>query len=214
MKMWKDRSDSDAEFNFKLGLGDAFYHGLTLMNQKNSIIKNKEKAITKYKDDVFILKGQVADFHKKYNNEIKAMKDDANKAQMSLDQFQVEAKQAQELLEGENSRLQARVDELEASLKKREGAAYSMGFLDYLCNFLAADPEYDWPSHFAPSTPAFMSNFKEKNSAQIIEARTLLDPQIKSELKKLKAEKAARKDNEAPENQDPEGVSPSNQVAT
>lgn len=87
------------------------------------------------------------------------------KTQTSLEKFQDEAKQAQELLEGENSGLQGRIDELEVSLKKEEGAAYSMGFLDYLRNFLVANPEYDWSSYFAPSTPAFMSNFKEENSA-------------------------------------------------
>lgn len=74
------------------------------------------------------LKGQVTDYHIKYHDEIKARKDDASKARSTLDQFQTEAKQAHELLESEKSKLQAKVDELEAAAKKREGDAYSLGF--------------------------------------------------------------------------------------
>ena len=213
VKMWKGRSDTDAEYNFKLGLGDAFYHGLTLMNQKNSTIQDQRRAINRYKDDLITLKGQVTEYHAKYHEEVKARKDDAVNAQKALDRQHDEAKQAQELLEGENLKLQAKVEELEAAAKKKESEAYSLGFLDYLRNFLAADPEYDWSSHFAPSTPAFMSLFKEENSAQIIEARAVLDDQIKNELAQLEIEKAGNKGETPPEVQDKSGASPRNQVA-
>lgn len=75
VKIWKNRSNADADFNFKLGLGDAFYHGLTLMTRKNATIKEQERAISSYKDDISILKGQVTDYHKKYQDEIKARKE-------------------------------------------------------------------------------------------------------------------------------------------
>ena len=213
IEMWKNRKETDAEYNFKLGLGDAFYHGLTLMKEKNSIIQNQKKAITRYREDITTLKGQVTDYHGRYHEEIKARKDDAVNAQKAIDKQHEEAKQAQEALLGENTRLQARIDELEASMKQKEGAAYSLGFLDYLRNFLAADPEYDWSSHFAPSTPAFMSHFKEENSTQIIEARSLLDDQIKEELEKVEAEQARNQGENPPKTQNPSGASPSDPVA-
>ena len=215
VKMWKGRNDIDAEYNFKLGLGDAFYHGLTLMNQKNSVIQDQRRVITRYKDDLITLKGQVTDYHTKYHDEVKARKEDTVNAQKALDRQHNEAKQAQDILEGENLKLQAKVTELEAAAKKREGEAYSMGFLDYLRNFLAADPEYDWAPHFAPSTPAFMSQFKEENSAQIIEARALLANQIQEELAKLDAEKTGNKGEREnpPETQDHSGASPTDQAA-
>lgn len=56
VKIWKNRSDSDADFNFKLGLSDTFYYDLN-----NATIKDQDSEISKYKDDIPILKGQVTD---------------------------------------------------------------------------------------------------------------------------------------------------------
>lgn len=106
MKIWKNRSDSDADFNFKLGLSDTFYYDLN-----NATIKDQDSEISKYKDDIPILKGQVTNYHKKYQDEIYARKEEVNKVQESLDQLLNDAKQAQEAYKGENSRLQAKVDE-------------------------------------------------------------------------------------------------------
>lgn len=182
--MWKQRKEEDAEYNFKLGLGDAFFHGLTVMKEKKSLIQDQKRAIGRYREDIVTLKGQFTEYHGKYHEEVKVSKEDAVKAQKALDKQHDEARKEHDALSGENSKLQAKVDELEASINQKEGAAYSLGFLDYLRNFLAADPEYDWSAHFAPSTPAFMSFFKEENAALIFEAKTILDEDIKKELQK------------------------------
>lgn len=60
-----------------------------------------------------------------------------------------------------------------------------MGFFDYLVNFLAGDPNYDWTKLFAPSTPAFMEKFKESKAAAIEKARQALQAKIQTEQEAL-----------------------------
>lgn len=69
--------------------------------------------------------------------------------------------------------------------------AYSTGFAAYLQNFLAADPEYDWSQHFAPSTPAFMIDFKAKHVAAIAKAKNDLERKIAGEQEAMKRKNEA-----------------------
>lgn len=77
---------------------------------------------------------------------------------------------ATQTLEGENTKLKSEMNELRAEIRKSQSDPYCAGFLGYLRNFLAGDPEYDWVTHFAPSTPAYMQKFKDENAQAINEA--------------------------------------------
>ena len=81
--------------------------------------------------------------------------------------------------------LQSELEGEKAAKSKELSDAYSMGFFDYLVNFLAGDPNYDWTKLFAPSTPAFMEKFKESKAAAIEKARQALQAKIQTEQEAL-----------------------------
>lgn len=81
--------------------------------------------------------------------------------------------------------VQSELEGERASKSKEPSDAYRLGFLEYLINFLAADPDYDWSTFIAPSTPAYMASFNATRVADIEKARTKLLAKIQSEKEAL-----------------------------
>lgn len=206
VKLLNNRSDEEAELSFRSGLGDAFYHGLRVLAQKNSIIKDQERSLKKLKGEASSHATKMAEAQKKLDGEIRARKDDVDKLQLTLDKANFDLDNLKRTHEDEIAKLRSENELLLASTRKGQSEAYNAGFLDYLRNFLAADPDYNWAQHFAPSTPGYMITFKADNAELIEAAKDDLRKKIASELKAAEDEEARK--NEVARNKNATEVSP------
>lgn len=175
-------------------LGDVFFHGLNIVTQKNATNFEYKSSLRNLRKEKNSFVTQLSEVQKKLEDEKKARKENVGKLQSFLDKLFIEAKKTNEALQGENSKLQSKITDLETGIKKRESDAYNFDFPAYLRNFLAADPEYDWAPHFPPTTPDYIVQFKQENATLIQEAKIALDARIKSELAEMIAEKGANEE--------------------
>lgn len=139
-----------------MGLGDVFFHGLNIVAQKNAKVSELESSLWSLKKEKSSLTTQLSVVEKKLEGEQKARKENIEKLQSSQDKLSIEAEEATDALQGDNSRLKDKVVELKANVRKRESDAYNFGFLAYLWNFLASDLDNDLAPRFPPTTPEYM----------------------------------------------------------
>lgn len=79
VKIWSSREEADAEHNFKLGLGDAFFHGLNVLAQKNTLIKDQERALKNLKGEATIQQSKLLAAEKKAVDETRVRRDEVGK---------------------------------------------------------------------------------------------------------------------------------------
>lgn len=84
--------------------------------------------------------------------------------------------------------------------------------MDYLRNFITADPDYDWYELLAPSTPGYMLKFQIDNAEVIAAAKEELWLNTEAEKKIMVVEEARKKEMAGGENS--EVASPSHTAAT
>ncbi|XP_063939024.1 uncharacterized protein LOC135148312 isoform X2 [Daucus carota subsp. sativus] len=181
VKVWSSKKADEAEHGFKLGLGEAFFQGLNVLAAKNAHIAELEKANTKLKSEATTSANRLKDLQKKYKDDIKTRDAQIRNVQDTLNELTESSTSAANLANSTIAGLQYELEGEKASKSKELSDAYRLGFSEYLINFLAADPDYDWTTFFAPSTPAFMVGFKEANATAIEKARKDLEAKILSE---------------------------------
>lgn len=181
-KLWMGRNEVDVEFSFKMGLRDAFYHGISILNHKNYKINDQDRAIKKWKGETSSNKPQLVEVQKKLHEEQKSRKDDVDKLLAEKEKLSVEVRLSADVLEKRCAQLEGELTELKVNQLKELSDAYSTDFLDNLQNFLAGDPEYNWVKNFAPSTTCYMAQFKADNAQAIEEVRLDLHKKINIEL--------------------------------
>ena len=205
--LWSRRGKEEAKFCFKQALGESFFHGLDLLNSMESenlklqhSLNNSKTSSDYYKRLLNGAEKKIEELRENHKAELKLIQDD-------LDKVKSDAKTAIEAQAKEISNLKDEKASLQEGNDKALSDAFSLGFTAYLQNFLAADPEYDWTSHFPPSTSAYMVRFKEDNVAAIMVAKEKLEA-------KFASEKAAKARKEEDRGEDTENVSPSNTVVS
>lgn len=185
VKVWSSKSAVEAEHNFKLGLGEAFFQGLNVLAAKNSQISELEKANSKLKREATSSSDKLKGLQSKYKDDMQTRDLQIKNFQTTLNELTESSTAAANLANSTIAGLQSELESEKASKSKELSDAYGFGFLDYLVNFLAADPDYDWSKFFAPSTPAYMTGFKKSNAAAIEKARTVLQAKIQFEKEAL-----------------------------
>ncbi|KAK1395007.1 hypothetical protein POM88_014063 [Heracleum sosnowskyi] len=112
-----NRNNADAEFAFKMGLGEAFYHGVNVLLEKNAIITDQDNTVKKWKGEASSCKSQLVEVQKKLDA-VQAMKDEVEKVQAALNKLSVESKIMGEALKSENAKMKKELTELKASTQK------------------------------------------------------------------------------------------------
>ena len=181
VKVWSSKDAAEAEHGFKLGLGEAFFQGLNVLASKNAHIAELEKENTKLKSEASTTAERLKDLQKKYKDDMKTKDTQIKIFQSTINELNEASTAAASLANTTIAGLQAELEGDKASKSKELSDAFSLGFTEYLINFLAGDPTYDWSKFFAPSTPAFMENFKVDRVALIEKARTALQAKIQAE---------------------------------
>ena len=185
VKVWSSKKAEEAEHSFKLGLGEAFFQGLNVLSAKNAHIAELTKVNAELKKEVTSSSDRLKDLQQKYKDDMKTRDTQFKQCQKALNELSESSTAAANLANSTITGLQAELENERASKSKELSDAYRLGFLGYLTNFLAADPDYDWSKFFAPSTPAYMAGFKESNAADIEKARKELEAKILSEKEAL-----------------------------
>lgn len=174
------------------------------------------KSLRHAKNSISYYRGQLDQSERKIFYMGEAHKMELKTVQGSLNAAMEEAKRVGEAHNKEVEKLQSELEMTSKADKlKYQSEAYSVGFLDYLRNFLAADPDYDWSTQFAPSTSGYMLKFKAENASLIERARIKLTEKIQGELDAAATEKAKKKeaqDKDSPN--DSQMVSPSNTIVS
>ena len=185
VKVWSSKKAEEAEHSFKLGLGEAFFQGLNVLSAKNAHIAELTKANAELKREATSSSDKLKDLQQKYKDDMKTRNDQIKSFQKALNDLTESSNAAANLANSTIAGLQVELEGEKASKSKELSDAYSLGFFDYLINFLAGDPSYDWAKFFAPSTPGFMAGFKESKAAAIEKARQALQAKIQTEQEAL-----------------------------
>lgn len=210
---WSKRGKTEASFCLKQALGEAFFDGLYLVGSLEAENAKLQKSMTSAKTSSDYYKGlldgaekKIEDIQNDHKAELKGIQDEPEK-------LKAEAKTINEVMTTELESLKAENEVLQGDKVKELSEAYSAGFTAYLQNFLADDPDYNWATHFAPSTHGYMIKFKVDNAAAIEKVNEGLKAMIENELAASANKQEGREEEpQRDKDEDVVVVSPSNTV--
>lgn len=133
---------------------------------------------------------------KKANKEVTTHCKALGLMQRELDDVKLEPLKENEALSTEVATLRSQLDLAQGDKDFELAEAYNKGYFTYLKALLGAHFDYDWSTHFPPSTITLMDDFKLKNVADIEEERLKIGSQKKEEAEAATGGGEALKQNE------------------
>lgn len=181
VRQWNKRYETEADAHLKRAIGEVFYHGLNRLAAKDVRIKHLEESLDKAAGIEASLRDELAVVQSKAKEEATSFRKQQGLLQRELDDVKLESLKENEALATEVATMRSQIDLAQESKSDELTDAYNAGFFAYLKAFLGAHFDYDWSTHFPPSTSKFMEDFKAKNAAEIEEERLKIESQKKEE---------------------------------
>lgn len=138
----------EAGFFLKQALGEAFFHGLDIINSLESENLKLQLSLTSSKTFTDYYKGILDGAEKKIEELNDANKSELKRLQDELEKAKTDPKTMSDAQAKELANQKMEKETLKQGKDKELSDVFSLGFAAYLQNFLAADPQYDWAPHF------------------------------------------------------------------
>lgn len=209
---WSKRGKVEARFCLKQALGEAFFHGLDIVNSLESENLKLQQSLTNSKASSDYFKGILSGAKRKIEEINDSYKSELKNLQDELEKVKTDAKATSDAQAKELAHLKMDNETLKQGKDRELSDAFSLGFGAYLQNFLSVNPEYDWARHFLPSTPAYIVKFKEDNAAVISKAKEKLEAKIASEKADMDSKRVEKGENTQRNGEETAHGAPSNTV--